>query len=216
MISPCKATRSHALGADIVCHKFVMAMPACAALHIDCGRLHLVAPSMPQFRHTVSCAVVCLKQVLLLTAHPLVTEHIIAPLLSRQPWNRQHHIRAVLQLEKMNMDPNFFLTRNVNEGFSGGEKKRNEILQLAVLEPEVAILDEIDSGLDVDAMREVAKAVTGLRSEDKCLMLITHYKRLLEYIAPDVVHVMQGGGIVKTGDMQIVDQVESGGYATLA
>jgi Fe-S cluster assembly ATP-binding protein len=119
-----------------------------------------------------------------------------------------------VQLETMKMDPSF-LSRNVNEGFSGGEKKRNEILQLAVLEPDVAILDEIDSGLDVDALRDVASAVNGLRSPENTLVLITHYKRLLEYIAPDRVHVMEGGAIVKTGGMDIVDQLELGGYANL-
>ena len=122
---------------------------------------------------------------------------------------------AGMQLEAMNMDPSF-LQRNVNEGFSGGEKKRNEILQLAVLEPEVAILDEIDSGLDVDALRDVATAVKGLHTEQNSLMMITHYKRLLEYIAPDVVHVMEDGAIVTSGGMEIVDQLEAGGYATLA
>jgi Fe-S cluster assembly ATP-binding protein len=120
-----------------------------------------------------------------------------------------------LQLESMNMDPSF-LSRNVNEGFSGGEKKRNEILQLAVLEPEVAILDEIDSGLDVDALRDVAAAVNGLRSSENALLLITHYKRLLEYIMPDVVHVMSDGQIIKSGGMEIVDQLELGGYASVA
>ena len=112
------------------------------------------------------------------------------------------------------MDPSF-LSRNVNEGFSGGEKKRNEILQLAVLEPEVAILDEIDSGLDVDALRDVANAVKGLRTDSNSLLMITHYKRLLEYIAPDVVHVMEAGDIVRTGGMEIVEQLELGGFATL-
>ena len=126
------------------------------------------------------------------------------------------HLKCAVfvQLETMKMDPSF-LSRNVNEGFSGGEKKRNEILQLAVLEPDVAILDEIDSGLDVDALRDVANAVNGLRSEQNSLLMITHYKRLLEYIRPDVVHVMEDGAIIKTGDMDIVDQLELGGYATV-
>jgi Fe-S cluster assembly ATP-binding protein len=123
-------------------------------------------------------------------------------------------VEHLVQLEAMNMDPTF-LSRNVNEGFSGGEKKRNEILQLAVLEPDVAILDEIDSGLDVDALRDVANAVNGLRNSLNSLLLITHYKRLLEYIAPDIVHVMEGGVITKQGGMEIVDQLEVGGYATL-
>eukprot|EP00892_Ulva_mutabilis_P009066 jgi/Ulvmu1/6531/UM003_0164.1 len=119
------------------------------------------------------------------------------------------------KLEAMKMDPTF-LNRNVNEGFSGGEKKRNEMLQLAVLDPDVAILDEIDSGLDVDALRDVSNAVNGLRSPEKALVLITHYKRLLEYIEPDVVHVMADGVITKTGGMEIVEQLEAGGYATVA
>lgn len=112
------------------------------------------------------------------------------------------------------MDPSF-LSRNVNEGFSGGEKKRNEILQLAVLEADVAILDEIDSGLDIDALRDVASAVNGLKKPENCLLMITHYKRLLEYIKPDYVHVMQSGSIVTSGGMEIVDQLEDGGYAAL-
>ena len=120
-----------------------------------------------------------------------------------------------MQLDSMNMDPSF-LQRNVNEGFSGGEKKRNEILQLAVLEPDLAILDEIDSGLDVDALREVANAVKGLHTDDNSLMMITHYKRLLEYITPDAVHIMEDGKIVKSGAMEIVEQLELGGFATLA
>ena len=92
-----------------------------------------------------------------------------------------------------------YLTRNVNEGFSGGEKKRNEILQLAVLEAEMAILDEIDSGLDIDALRDVSAAVNSLRRADRALLMITHYQRLLDYIAPDFVHVMIDGRIVQSG-----------------
>jgi Fe-S cluster assembly ATP-binding protein len=92
-----------------------------------------------------------------------------------------------------------YLTRNVNEGFSGGEKKRNEILQLAVLEAEMAILDEIDSGLDIDALRDVSAAVNSLRRADRALLMITHYQRLLDYITPDFVHVMIDGRIVQSG-----------------
>ncbi|KAG2491944.1 hypothetical protein HYH03_009677 [Edaphochlamys debaryana] len=121
----------------------------------------------------------------------------------------------VPKLEMLNMDPTF-LNRNVNEGFSGGEKKRNEILQLAVLEADMAILDEIDSGLDIDALRDVAKAVNQLKSEETGVLMVTHYKRLLDYIKPDFVHIMQSGEIVKTGDMGLVDQLEAGGYATLS
>ncbi|GLC34325.1 ABC transporter I member 6, chloroplastic [Pleodorina starrii] len=119
------------------------------------------------------------------------------------------------KLEMLNMDPTF-LNRNVNEGFSGGEKKRNEILQLAVLEADMAILDEIDSGLDIDALRDVAKAVNQLKNEETGVLMVTHYKRLLDYIKPDFVHIMQSGEIVKTGDMGLVDQLEAGGYATLS
>ena len=119
------------------------------------------------------------------------------------------------KLESLNMDPSF-LTRNVNEGFSGGEKKRNEILQLAVMESEMSILDEIDSGLDVDALRDVAKAVNLLREGDKGLLLITHYQRLLDAIHPDYVHIMQKGEIVQTGGVEIATQLEEGGFASLA
>jgi len=118
------------------------------------------------------------------------------------------------KLEALKMDPNF-LNRNVNEGFSGGERKRNEILQLAVLESDMAILDEIDSGLDIDALRDVAAAVNGLKSEKTGVLLVTHYKRLLEYIQPDYVHVMDDGRISKTGDASLADQLEAEGYAPL-
>ncbi|GAX81237.1 hypothetical protein CEUSTIGMA_g8669.t1 [Chlamydomonas eustigma] len=118
------------------------------------------------------------------------------------------------KLELLNMEPTF-LNRNVNEGFSGGEKKRNEILQLAVLEADMSILDEIDSGLDIDALRDVAKAVNALKREDSGVLMVTHYKRLLDYIRPDFVHIMQSGEIIKTGDMGLVDQLEATGYASL-
>lgn len=119
------------------------------------------------------------------------------------------------KLELLKMDPTF-LNRNVNEGFSGGEKKRNEILQLAVLEADMAILDEIDSGLDIDALRDVSNAVNGLKRADSGVLMVTHYKRLLDYIRPDFVHVMDAGRITTTGDISIVDKLEAGGYATLA
>ena len=118
------------------------------------------------------------------------------------------------KLDKLNMDPSF-MTRNVNEGFSGGEKKRNEILQLAVLESEMSMLDEIDSGLDVDALRDVSEAVNGLKSDDKGLLLITHYQRLLDLIHPDVVHIMKKGKIVKTGDKSLASTIDEGGFAAL-
>jgi Fe-S cluster assembly ATP-binding protein len=105
-----------------------------------------------------------------------------------------------------------FKQRNVNEGFSGGEKKRNEILQMAVLDPQLAILDETDSGLDIDAMRIVARGVNKLMTADKALILITHYQRLLDYIKPDYVHVMMDGKIVQTGDASLALELEKRGY----
>jgi Fe-S cluster assembly ATP-binding protein len=119
------------------------------------------------------------------------------------------------KLDMLNMDLQF-LNRNVNEGFSGGEKKRNEILQLAVLQAEMAILDEIDSGLDIDALSDVSKAVNMLKTDTNSMLMITHYRRLLDLIKPDVVHVMKAGVIVQTGGMEIVDTLEEGGYAALA
>ncbi|MGH8427546.1 MAG: Fe-S cluster assembly ATPase SufC [Gammaproteobacteria bacterium] len=105
-----------------------------------------------------------------------------------------------------------FLNRNVNEGFSGGEKKRNEILQLMLFEPRVALLDETDSGLDIDALKIVAEGVNGMRSPGRSIVLVTHYQRLLDYIHPDVVHVMIGGRIVKSGDAELAKTLEARGY----
>jgi Fe-S cluster assembly ATP-binding protein len=105
-----------------------------------------------------------------------------------------------------------FLDRSVNEGFSGGEKKRNEILQLAVLEPKLSILDETDSGLDIDALRVVANGVNSLQRPDNAFVLVTHYQRLLNYIVPDYVHVMQGGRIIKTGGKELALELENRGY----
>ncbi len=105
------------------------------------------------------------------------------------------------------------LQRGVNEGFSGGEKKRNEIFQLAVLEPKLAILDETDSGLDIDALKTVAEGVNALRSRDRAFIVITHYQRLLDYITPDVVHVLADGRIVESGGPELALQLEEHGYA---
>jgi len=105
------------------------------------------------------------------------------------------------------------LNRPVNEGFSGGEKKRNEILQMAVLEPLLAILDETDSGLDIDALRTVSDGVNSLRSKDRAMIVITHYQRLLSYIVPDKVHVLLGGKIVKSGGKDLALELEKKGYA---
>ncbi|MDM1517059.1 Fe-S cluster assembly ATPase SufC [Myroides odoratimimus] len=105
-----------------------------------------------------------------------------------------------------------FLSRSLNEGFSGGEKKRNEIFQMAMLEPKLAILDETDSGLDIDALRIVANGVNKLKSKDNAVVLITHYQRLLDYIVPDFVHVLYDGKIVKTGGKELALELEEKGY----
>ena len=118
------------------------------------------------------------------------------------------------KLKIVNLDPSF-LERNVNEGFSGGEKKRNEILQFAVLDSSLGILDETDSGLDIDALKTISEAINQLMSKEKSIILITHYKRLLEYIKPDYIHVMRNGKIVKTGDASFVDVLEEKGYEWL-
>lgn len=108
-----------------------------------------------------------------------------------------------------------FLHRSVNEGFSGGEKKRNEILQMSMLEPKLAVLDETDSGLDIDALRVVSDGVNRLRSPDRSMIVITHYQRLLDYIVPDVVHVLSEGRIIRTGDASLAHELEKDGYAKI-
>ena len=113
--------------------------------------------------------------------------------------------------EMLEMDRKF-LSRSLNEGFSGGEKKRNEIFQMAMLEPKVAILDETDSGLDIDALRIVANGVNKLKNENNAVLVITHYQRLLEYIVPDFVHVLMDGKIVKTGGAELALELEEKGY----
>jgi Fe-S cluster assembly ATP-binding protein len=105
-----------------------------------------------------------------------------------------------------------FLSRSLNEGFSGGEKKRNEIFQMAMLEPSLSILDETDSGLDIDALKIVANGVNKLRNKDNAIIVITHYQRLLDYIIPDYVHVLHEGKIVKSGDKELAHQLEEKGY----
>ena len=112
----------------------------------------------------------------------------------------------------LEMDPSM-LTRSVNEGFSGGEKKRNEIFQMAVLEPKLAILDETDSGLDIDALKLVANGVNAMRSLERAIIVVTHYQRLLDYIVPDFVHVLSGGRIVKSGGRALALELEDKGYA---
>jgi len=118
-------------------------------------------------------------------------------------------VREKMKLLEMNPD---FLDRSVNEGFSGGEKKRNEILQMALLEPRLAILDETDSGLDIDALRVVANGVNQLATKDNAIVLVTHYQRLLNYIVPDFVHVMEAGRIIKTGGKELALELETRGY----
>ena len=118
--------------------------------------------------------------------------------------------RVAAEAERFGMEP--FLTRSVNDDLSGGEKKRSEIFQVAVLEPAVAILDEIDSGLDIDAVRQVAQAVEGMRRDDLAVVMITHYARILRYLTPDRIHVMLDGRIVESGGAELAEELEAGGY----
>lgn len=121
-------------------------------------------------------------------------------------------IEDKIKLLKM---PEDLLTRSVNVGFSGGEKKRNDILQMAALEPELCILDETDSGLDIDALKIVANGVNALRNQQRAFIIVTHYQRILDYIQPDYVHVLYQGRIVKSGDFSLVKQLEEQGYGWL-
>lgn len=118
-------------------------------------------------------------------------------------------VREKMKLLDMNPD---FLDRSVNEGFSGGEKKRNEILQMALLEPKLSILDEMDSGLDIDALKTVANGVNHITNKDNATILVTHYQRLLDYVVPDFVHIMQSGHIVLTGGKELALELETRGY----
>ena len=125
------------------------------------------------------------------------------------PLEFDDYVREKMRL--LDMDAGF-LDRSVNEGFSGGEKKRNEILQLALLEPRLALLDETDSGLDIDALRIVAGGINRLATADNAMVLVTHYQRLLDYVVPDYVHVMEGGRIIRTGGRELALELESRGY----
>ena len=118
------------------------------------------------------------------------------------------------KLKLVNMSP-LFLSRNVNEGFSGGEKKRNEILQMILLDSELSILDETDSGLDIDALKIISNGINNFMNKDKSIILITHYQRLLDYINPTYVHVMQDGKIIKTGSAELAKELENKGYEWL-
>ncbi len=125
----------------------------------------------------------------------------------------EFHRKLVKTMASFGMDPNF-ATRYVNTGFSGGEKKRAEILQLVVLEPKYAVLDETDSGLDVDALRIVSEGIKAFKSEKTGVLLITHYNRILDYVVPDFVHIMIDGRIVKSGTKELAHEVEKSGYST--
>jgi Fe-S cluster assembly ATP-binding protein len=126
----------------------------------------------------------------------------------------QFFSHIVKKLKIIDMDPTF-LTRNVNEGFSGGEKKRNEILQMALLDSKVSILDETDSGLDIDALKVISSGINKIMNKEKAIILITHYQRLLDYIKPDYIHVMQNGKIIKTGNFELAKELEIKGYEWL-
>jgi len=119
------------------------------------------------------------------------------------------------KMKLLDIDPSF-LERSLNAGFSGGEKKRNEILQMALLEPKLAVLDETDSGLDIDALRVVANGINKLHTPDNGIVLVTHYQRMLNYIVPDYVHVIEGGRIIKTGDKSLALELEARGYDWVA
>ncbi|MDE2490893.1 MAG: Fe-S cluster assembly ATPase SufC [Elusimicrobia bacterium] len=140
-------------------------------------------------------------------AYNAVAKHRGAPELDAGPF-----LKFVKEKAKfVEMDP-AFLNRSVNEGFSGGEKKRNEVLQMAVLEPRLAILDETDSGLDIDALKIVASGINKMRGPGRAFVVVTHYQRLLDYVVPDFVHVLSGGRIVKSGGKELALQLEKEGY----
>lgn len=147
-------------------------------------------------------------------------EFMRAAMNAKRPEDDKISVRTFLKKLDKKMDllnmPEEMAERYLNEGFSGGEKKRNEILQLLMLEPTFAILDEIDSGLDIDALKVVAKGVNEMRGDNFGSLIITHYQRLLNYITPDIVHIMMDGRIVKTGDADLAKQLEAQGYAGIS
>ena len=126
----------------------------------------------------------------------------------------QFHNELVDKMEKLNINPEY-AERHLNVGFSGGEKKKNEILQMAVLEPKLAILDETDSGLDIDATKIVFEGVRTLKNDETAMLIITHYDKVLEYLQPDFVHILMDGKIVKTGGIELVEAIEKDGYAKM-
>jgi len=133
----------------------------------------------------------------------------------QEPLDSIAFMKKVKETAKLVQLDEKLLKRDVNSGFSGGEKKRNEILQMAMLEPKLAILDETDSGLDIDALRIVAEGVNALRNEKRAIIVVTHYQRLLDYIQPDYVHVLADGQIVRSGDKELAHELESKGYGWL-
>ena len=126
----------------------------------------------------------------------------------------QFHNELVEKMEKLHINPEY-ADRHLNVGFSGGEKKKNEILQMAVLEPKLAILDETDSGLDIDATKIVFEGVQKLKTDDTALLIITHYDKVLDYLKPDFVHILMNGKIVKTGGKELVEEIEQNGYGKM-
>jgi len=147
------------------------------------------------------------NRVFLQTAYNSVCKHQGAPIMSNEKFDKY-----LLDKTKIVEIDSKYLDRNVNEGFSGGEKKRNEILQMAVLSPRLAILDETDSGLDIDSLKIVAGGVNKLRKADRAIVLITHYQRLLDFIQPDFIHVLANGKIVKSGTKELALELEREGY----
>ena len=132
-----------------------------------------------------------------------------------EPYDAMDFIKLIKEKVKFLQMDEAFLYRDVNKGFSGGEKKRNEILQLLLLEPKLAILDEIDSGLDIDALKTISAGINQSRSNDRAIILVTHYQRLLDYVVPDYVHVLSKGKIVKSGGPELAKELEQTGYAGL-
>ena len=146
------------------------------------------------------------------------SQFLRASINAKRKHNEEEEMSAVdfLKLARETIEileiPQTFLNRGVNEGFSGGEKKRNEIFQMTMLNPDIAILDETDSGLDIDALKIVAKGVNEFKSDSKAIILITHYQRLLDYIKPDYVHVLSNGKIIESGDKSLAQRLEQTGY----
>jgi Fe-S cluster assembly ATP-binding protein len=133
----------------------------------------------------------------------------------QEPYDAMDFIKLIKQTAKFLQMDEAFLYRDVNKGFSGGEKKRNEILQLLLLEPKLAILDEIDSGVDIDALKTISAGINQSRGSDRAIILVTHYQRLLDYVVPDYVHVLSQGKIVKSGGPELAKELEQTGYAGL-